>query len=127
MKYIRTKDGEIYETKKLIKCNDERFTNGWFTPNQVPLVAIKQADTIEDLCDEFVLCKENAFHELYCDMTEVFDRAEDLELPLGIKEYDEQRDLISSENHWLVYGAIWTDKGLIYVTKMNDKGELELL
>ena len=26
-----------------------------------------------------------------------------------------------------IYGAIWTDKGLIYVAKMNDKGELELL
>lgn len=26
-----------------------------------------------------------------------------------------------------VYGAIWTDKGLIYVAKMNNKGELELL
>ena len=27
----------------------------------------------------------------------------------------------------IIYGAIWTDKGLIYVAKMNDKGELELL
>jgi hypothetical protein len=26
-----------------------------------------------------------------------------------------------------LYGAIWTDKGLIYVAKMNEKGELELL
>ena len=26
-----------------------------------------------------------------------------------------------------IYGAIWTDKGLIYAAKMNDKGELELL
>ena len=26
-----------------------------------------------------------------------------------------------------IYGAIWTDKGLIYVAKMNKKGELELL
>ena len=26
-----------------------------------------------------------------------------------------------------VYGAIWTSKGLIYVAKMNDKGELELI
>ena len=26
-----------------------------------------------------------------------------------------------------VYGAIWTDKGLIYVAKMNEKRELELL
>lgn len=25
-----------------------------------------------------------------------------------------------------IYGAIWTDKGLIYVAKMNEKGELEL-
>ena len=27
----------------------------------------------------------------------------------------------------VVYGSIWTDKGLIYVAKMNDKGELELI
>ena len=26
-----------------------------------------------------------------------------------------------------VFGAIWTDKGLIFVAKMNDKGELELI
>lgn len=26
-----------------------------------------------------------------------------------------------------IKGAIWTDKGLIYVAKMNEKGELELL
>ena len=26
-----------------------------------------------------------------------------------------------------IYGAIWTDKGLIYVAKMNDKGELCLI
>ena len=25
------------------------------------------------------------------------------------------------------YGAIWTDKGLIYVAKINEKRELELL
>ena len=38
-----------------------------------------------------------------------------------------------SKNMWLlkdceiIYGAIWTDKGLIFVAKMNDEGELELL
>lgn len=31
-------------------------------------------------------------------------------------------------NHdYEIYGAIWTDKGLIYVAKMNEKGEFELL
>ena len=41
-------------------------------------------------------------------------------------------DLKNLTNYWAkgwteIYGAIWTDKGLIYVAKMNDKGELELL
>ena len=35
----------------------------------------------------------------------------------------ELRDICSDR----LRGAIWTDKGLIYVAKMNDKGELELL
>ena len=26
-----------------------------------------------------------------------------------------------------VYGAVWTSKGLIYVAKMNENGELELI
>ena len=35
-------------------------------------------------------------------------------------------------NHWTVdmikpYGAIWTDKGLIYVARMNEEGKFELL
>jgi len=31
------------------------------------------------------------------------------------------------DKDWTIYGAIWTDKGLIYVAKMNDKGEFELI
>jgi hypothetical protein len=27
----------------------------------------------------------------------------------------------------MIYGAVWTDEGLIYVAQMNKKGELELL
>ena len=34
---------------------------------------------------------------------------------------------MSLYNLTCIYGAIWTDKGLIYVAKMNEKGELELL
>lgn len=39
-------------------------------------------------------------------------------------------EILKRENNYptaQIYGAIWTDKGLIYVAKMNDKGELELL
>jgi hypothetical protein len=30
-------------------------------------------------------------------------------------------------NNCLIYGAIWTEWGLKYVARMNEKGELELL
>lgn len=65
----------------------------------------KQADTIEELCDEFVIVRENGKS-----MTALLDLAKEY-AKAGIK----------------VYGAIWTSKGLIYVAKMNDKGELVLL
>lgn len=104
MKYIRTKDG-IYEVDVLsihyigethFSCWDIKHTrafNDWHI--------IKQADTIERLCDRFVVIYEN-------------------EEPVPYKNY---LDAVATQKE--VYGAIWTDKGLIYVAKMNDKGELE--
>ena len=65
----------------------------------------KQVDTIEELCDEFVLInKKDKMHFI------------DVLSP----------DLYDCKN-FVIYGAIWTDKGLIYVAKMNSKGELKLL
>ena len=63
---------------------------------------IKQADTIEELCDEFVMISGGKH-----------------KLDIGCHSYGDKKIQI--------YGAIWTDKGLIYVAKMNEKGELELL
>lgn len=54
MKYIRAKNDKIYETKYLIKCEDYRYADGWFTKNGVPLIATKESDNIEDLFDETV-------------------------------------------------------------------------
>ena len=68
------------------------------------VVCEQVADTIEELCDEFVI-ENNG----YC--------ISDL--------YTIKRLLV--KNKVVVYGAIWTDKGLIYVAKLNDKGELVLL
>ena len=85
MKYIRTKDG-IYE---YVDYDNE-------------CIIVKQADTIEKLCDEFV------FEETY---------------PSGLKRHIITEDVAVGTQ----FGAIWTDKGLIYVAKMNDNGELELL
>jgi len=103
MKYIRTKDGifryEIWE-KDIVDFYVKAGTLilGEKTDGKI-------ADTIEELCDEFVSVSS---------IVKVINNR--LEI---IKILANKGDVI--------YGAIWTDKGLIYVAKMNDKGELELL
>ena len=95
MKYIRTKDG-IYsiEPNKMYELND--LDKGY-----------KIADTIEELCDEFVLFRDGKPYAI------VSNKEHNAELAKDVwKDY---------------YGAIWTEKGLIYVAKINDKGELELI
>lgn len=107
MKYIRTKDGRIYATDNIRKKEGcvvyypIKGSGVGFEDREI----INQADTIEELCDEFVLCEDNH----YCVVSDV-----------------EAKEMATS-NYGTIYGAIWTDKGLIYVAKMNNKGELELL
>lgn len=78
---------------------------------------IKQADTIEELCDELVLIEED-----YPIIIEELNFKEGTYLRNNEYEF-----LSKLPENPIIYGAIWTDKGLIYVAKMNEKGELELL
>ena len=107
MKYIRTKDG-VY-SEKLTRINDNKvYVRDLCCDYEEYTYAgevIKQADTIEELCDEFVIVN-GKLHQT----TKAFNK---------IKEYFNTYDTF--------YGAIWTSKGLIYVAKMNEKGELELI
>ena len=73
---------------------------------------IKIADTIQDLCDEFVVFYKNGIITFA-----TYDAIID-----DIHTFDEIKEIVDK-----IYGAIFTDKGLIYVVRMNDKGELELL
>ena len=125
MKYIRTKDGRIYEKSKVfvIKENDVEVvllgisddfierTRGK-TWNCGTNVILKQADTIEELIDEIVL-GETKYHKPCV-----------AKLPL-----DFLRECVITKTHYelVVYGSIWVDGNLVKVAKMNDKGELELL
>ena len=104
MKYIRTKDGIYQITDPNRKTNITVCTNhGWVFKEDI----IKQADSIEELCDEFVYIRHDKPHYP----------------PKVVKDLGALR-----ENRWCdVFGAIWTGKGLIYVAKLNDEGELELL
>ena len=95
MKYIRTKNGNILNSSR-------GLTSMIVTKDDI----LKEADTIEELCDMFIF------------------RAGDYIV------IDQDKDKVFRGN-WncydTIYGAIWTNKGLIYAAKMNDKGEFELI
>jgi len=99
MSYIRTKDGRILDFDKLNEVSKLSI--------DMAEEPIREADTIEELCDEFVGVDKT------CENGHQLLRA----IPY------------KCANFWNggVYGAIWTDKGLIYVAKINEKGELELI
>ncbi len=128
MKYIRTKDG-IY---KATEINGMIVARGGVAYScdiadvHFPIVfkkqdIIKQADTIEELVDGYYVDVDNQSFTL----SECYDNLEDAK-----KSY---KDWISYSNRKyleytvILYAFIKTNKGLIYVAKMNDKGELELL
>lgn len=107
MKYVRTERG-IYKLSDYKKIED-----GWLyfvvdgVKTNIYGKVISQADAIEELCDEFVLFRDGK--------------------PYAILR-NEDDNATKLKETWKDYrGAIWTDKGLIYVAKMNDKGEWELL
>ena len=107
MKYIRTKD-RIVELKKMT-IND-KLTDDY--------IHEKVADTIEELCDEFILVNEYRFRKP--------KTATELE-----KDFDEMKSFYTNKND-KIYGAIWTYDSngvptLKPVAKINEKGELELI
>ena len=108
MRYIRVEEN-VYEL-----CEKQKYDNQWQVKVNGCLIGyrlvykdrvIKSADTIEELCDEFI-----AYHKT-------------LKLTYCIKKTPFEKQ----DENFNFYGAIWTEWGLRYVAKMNDKGELELL
>ena len=102
--YIRTKDG-VYEVKvnkyhELVYCKN----------NQIVLSCniIKQSENIEELCDRFVVMDKET--------KEVMNI-------VSFLEYAK----LWSYCKYNIYGAIWTEWGLKYVVKLDDKGKLELI
>ena len=122
MKYIRTVDG-IYE---IVDFDNEGIIPSPIIKMDGRLTHIlnykdcPQASTIEELCDKFVVVLKDK-HKRITD--NIYDREEYYEIYTG---YDFAKNYYEEKYHDF-YGAIWTDKGLIYVAKMNKDGELELI
>ena len=118
MKYIRTKDGRIIKLlDKLINEVDLWVVGG---KNNI----LKQADTIEELCDYLVVKYKN--HEPQIQKCSELVKCMKLN-GVGWKEHFAWLKEKYKDKLEYVKLGILTDKGLIYVAKMNDKGELELL
>ena len=116
MKYIRTING-IYDVEEWFKPLENDMV---YIPNEGLNKILNQADTIEELCDEFVWAKhldDLVFRNLY----------KKIDIQNKVLIGDDNKLHYQPRNELEIYGAIWTDKGLIYVAKMNGKGELELL
>lgn len=117
MKYIRTKNGEIHEFLEEGINNAIISTKGCVI---MKYAITKQANTIEELCDEFVVCETNTSknitynHNYQIGMLEEYMN----------KVFPFKPTYITLN---FIRGAVWTEKGLIYVAKMNEKGEFELL
>lgn len=108
MKYIRTKDTifKVVEETDIIYKVVAKNKKNIYSKSKCQTYVLESADTIEELCDEFVC--ERPSGETYI-----------LDKPFNLKA---QQKYIGE-----IFGTIWTNKGLIYVAKMNDNGELELL
>ena len=114
MRYIRTKDG-IYEPDGesfdksyfLVKAK-----GGWnYLSKKEPI--LKEADTIEELCDEAVVIDQRNYNK-----------------PFVVVCYGNCKPFPTAKTCYpfaKIYGSIWVDGSLIKVAQMNEKGELELL
>lgn len=120
-KYIRTETHIFGIGSRKVKIKDNYFQI-WKTINGQRKCEeykfIKESDNLEELCDRFVT---------------VFDTTNSIYKELEPKQNMFLDDAIKALEKWdkrynpQIYGAIWTNKGLIFVAKMNKDGELELI
>ena len=113
--YVKTKDW-IYDTDNLhyrFIENNKVYEVGWDVEKPTFVAdIIAQSENLEELCDEFVYVRNKP----------------SLEKPLTSLIRDLSIiDKVRKKSNTTVYGCIWTDKGLIYVAKMDSDGKLVLI
>ena len=125
--YIRTKSN-IYETESPFLDNNGKWVGYNIVEDDMAIIlrsqVIREADTIEELCDEFVLYYGDTMQTSIPIPWATYERRDD-----NWQKHKEKliSELKKAEKKATVYGAIWTSKGLIYVAKMNSDGKLVLI
>lgn len=124
MKYIKT-PYEIYDLENsMVYCFDgARYPNKCCTYYENNPDDCKVADKIEDLCDGFYIDIEfNVEHLSNCEYAfhhfEMFVKT--------MKSFRTNNKVMVKKLNG-GYGYVKTNKGLVYVAKLNSKGELELI
>lgn len=115
MKYIRTEDGRIFEKEYFSyeSILQAHFYHGRFVDCKEP---IKEADTIEELIDLYVIVTEDGRH-----ITMSVDKA------VADLEDDYLRKYYFIKGDYAVYGETWANDELHKAARMNSEGRLELL
>lgn len=119
MKYIRTKHTifeVVDENEKVYYVRAKSDPTSIYSKSKCQTDIVKEGETIEELCDEFVVVVGKATKGYI-----VFNQClNSFEKVVSLNQKAKQEET-------LIYGAIWTHNGLKYVAKLNDKGELKLL
>lgn len=123
--YIRTKDG-VYELKEnmTIENGVYSFFGKIYNTTEKHLFrndkdlgeVVKQSENLEELCDRYIGISNNKPMIIKYEFDEYYDEYGD--------SYTKEELLMEYD---IIYGAIYTSKGLIYIAKMNENGVLELL
>jgi hypothetical protein len=99
MHYLKNEDGKIV-TKEVYETLIETSQQGYFVPFNFKIV--NESDYVEDLLDFYIYWIKD--REYPC-----------MERP--------QKGIGHTEKFWeKAYGAVWTEKGLIYVVELDDRG-----
>ena len=127
-RYVKTNDG-IYElrspdTEHQISFDHETIEPAYLSINnrQIGWIAkkdiIEDADTIEELYDGYYI--DDLYMKVGFDYDGIFDEFDEFKNNFLCLLYEDKANIAG-------YAFIKTNKGFIYVAKMNDRGELKRL
>lgn len=118
--YIKTKKA-IY---KVLDVDYKNNTKVYHTATKTftKRLVLKEAKTIEELCDVFFIVDNRGKSK-----PEIVDLLDEDGEYDSIIDFQTYKNVCYIQHNIDLYGAIYTDKGLIYVAKMNDERVFELL